>query len=132
VSPAPAEVVRTFQEAIGRGGWDDAAATLDPDVVFHEAPTLPFGGDHRGVDGYRRLAEAFAELADFEFSPDLTVMTTTDGVVIVRGAFTVTGKATKRVATTPFAEFYTLRADRIVDVDVFYWDEAAIISALVD
>ena len=82
---SPAEVVWRFQEAIGRGGWDDAAATLDADVFFYEAPTLPFGGDHHGVDGYCRLAEAFAELADFEFSPDLSVLTTTDGVVIVRG-----------------------------------------------
>jgi hypothetical protein len=44
----------------------------------------------------------------------------------------VTGKATHRVASTPFAEFYTLIDGRPAGVDVFYWDEAAIIAALVD
>jgi len=42
------------------------------------------------------------------------------------------GKATRRVATTPFAEFYTLIDGRTAGVDAFYWDEAAIIAALVD
>jgi ketosteroid isomerase-like protein len=128
----PEDVVRRFQDAIGRGSWDDATLVLDPLVVFHEAPTLPFGGDHRGVDGYRALAEAFGALADFEFDPTMELMTTTTGTVIVRGSFTVTGKATGRTASTRFAEFYVLTEGRIVDVDVFYWDEAAVIRALVD
>ncbi len=129
---SPSSVVQSFQEAIGRGDWDQASSSLDRDVVFHEAPSLPFGGDHHGVEGYKALAERFSELAEFEFSPEMNLMTTTDGVVIVRGEFSVTGRATGRTASTPFAEFYKLSGDRIVDVEVFYWDEAAVISALVD
>lgn len=130
--PGPEGVVRSFQAAIATGDWDAASSTLHPDVVFHEAPTLPFGGDHHGVDGYRALAEEFAALAEFSFSPEVRVTTTADGEVVVRGAFTVTGRATGRTASTPFAEFYRFEGGRIVDVDVFYWDEAAVIGALVD
>ncbi len=129
---SPADAVRQFQQAIGQGDWDAAAQVLAPDVVFHEAPTLPFGGDHHGVDGYRKLADTFAGLADFEFSPMMELLTTDQGVVVVRGAFTVTGKATGRSATTPFAEFYLVKDGLIADVDVFYWDEAAVIDALVE
>ena len=44
----------------------DMAATLDPDVVLHQSPDLPWGGEFRGHAGYedwaRQMSRAFDRL----------------------------------------------------------------------
>jgi len=73
---SPIDVVNRFYDAEnaymnvggGRGGADfgAVAATLDPDVVLHQAPDLPWGGEFHGHAGYedwaRKMSDAFDRL----------------------------------------------------------------------
>ena len=38
--------------AAGDAGFAAMAATLDPDVVLHQSPDLPWGGEFYGHTGY--------------------------------------------------------------------------------
>ncbi|MGR6999076.1 hypothetical protein ACU686_14535 [Yinghuangia aomiensis] len=38
---------------LGKAGFDELAACLDPDVVMYQAPGLPYGGTWRGPRGHR-------------------------------------------------------------------------------
>jgi hypothetical protein len=127
-----ADVLRAFQEAVGSGAWDKAASLLADDVVFHEAPSLPYGGDYHGVAGYRELVERAVALGRFEYGSTPHSHTTNEGVVILESEFTVTGTKTGRSATTPFAEVYRFVDAKIADVFVFYFDGPAVTAALVD
>jgi ketosteroid isomerase-like protein len=125
-------VLEAFQAAIGRGAWDDAAGLLTEDAVFHEAPSLPYGGDYRGAAGYRDLVDRCMALASFEFGSAPRYHETSDGLVVMISEFTIRGSKTGRSATTAFCEVYAFEAGRIADVLVFYFDEAAVVAALVD
>ena len=59
-----APVRKLFQAAARRdaGGYFAAYHT---DVVISEAPSLPYGGDHRGAEGVMRHAEATFESLDY-------------------------------------------------------------------
>jgi hypothetical protein len=57
---------RLFEAVETRGDPEDFAARwaayvemYDPDVVIHEAPSLPYGGDYSGDDAVARHAQAF-------------------------------------------------------------------------
>src|SRR5918994_6849543 len=62
------DVVRQLFEAVEtRGDPEDFAARwaayvtmYDPDIVIHEAPRLPYGGDYSGDDAVARHAQAFS------------------------------------------------------------------------
>ncbi len=63
-SPSDAEHVREVVDRLFRAVEDvDAAAYLNGtyhrDVVIHEAPSLPYGGDYHGLEGVLDHAEAF-------------------------------------------------------------------------
>ena len=92
MSPAgpasPRDVIERFYAAeaayMAAGGGDadasfaDMAATLDPDVVLHQSPDLPWGGEFHGHAGYedwaRRMSRAFdrLEVRDTASSPRAT------------------------------------------------------------
>ncbi len=73
---SPRDVIERFYAAeaayMNAGGADagasfaDMAATLDPDVVLHQSPDLPWGGEFRGHAGYedwaRQMSRAFDRL----------------------------------------------------------------------
>jgi uncharacterized protein len=66
-SAANIPVVRRLFEAVETRGdpkdfaarWAAYVAMYDPDVVIHEAPSLPYGGDYSGDDAVARHAQAF-------------------------------------------------------------------------
>jgi ketosteroid isomerase-like protein len=52
-------VVERFEHAFVRGDMDEVLSLLHEDIVVHEAPSLPYAGDHHGHDGFLALAAAF-------------------------------------------------------------------------
>ena len=55
---SPVEVIKRFYEAgnaymnaggpAGHTSFEQMAAALDPEVVLHQTPDLPWGGEYRG------------------------------------------------------------------------------------
>jgi ketosteroid isomerase-like protein len=123
------EVVQRFEDAFVRGDMDEVLSLLTSDVVVHEAPSLPYPGDHRGHDGFLRLAEAFNAVWEIVSDLDLTFLDAGETHVVVLVAFDVMTRSTGVPLRLRLAEVYTVRDGRIADLDVYYRDTAAIVEA---
>ena len=131
---APREVIRRFYAAeadyMNAGGSEAGAdfaamaATLDPEVVLHQSPDLPWGGEFQGHAGYedwaRQMREAFdrLEVGDTRFF--------TDGDTVVITCRLVTrSRASGQTLDMPMAQVVRVRGDRIVEFRPFYWNVPA-------
>ena len=105
------------------------AATLDPEVVLHQSPDLPWGGEFHGHAGYedwaRQMSAAFdrLEVEEQRFF--------TDGdTVIVTCRLVTRARATGEVLDFPMAQVVRTRGDRIVEFRPFYWNVPAYRAAV--
>ena len=135
----PVEAIRRFHRAedaymnaggpAGGASFDAMAATLDPEVVLHQSPDLPWGGDYRGHAGYedwaRRMSAAFDQLA----VRDARFLAADDTVVILCRLVT-RSRRTGAVLDLPMAQTVCVRADRIVEFRPFYWNVPAYRAAV--
>jgi ketosteroid isomerase-like protein len=108
---------------------DDVVSLLAPEIVVHEAPSLPYPGDHRGIDGFLKLAEAFNRVWEIKTPLDLTFLDAGEDKVVVLVKFDVEARATGRPLTLRLVEVYTVQGGKIADLDVYYRDTAAIVEA---
>ncbi len=129
--PGPVAVLERFYEAEGdymnaggaAGGasFKALAATLDPDVVLHQSPDLPWGGESHGHAGYedwaRRMSEAFDQLE----VKDRQLFCVGDTVVAVCRLVT-RARSTGEILDAPMAQVVTVRGDRIIAFRPFYWN----------
>jgi ketosteroid isomerase-like protein len=129
MSHANVEVVQRFEDAFVRGDMDEVLSLLTHDVVVHEAPSLPYPGDHRGHDGFLRLADAFNSVWEIVGDLDLTFLDAGETRVVVLVAFDVMTRPTGAPLRLRLVEVYTVRDGRIADLDVYYRDTAAIVEA---
>jgi uncharacterized protein len=112
----------------------DAVATLlHNDVLVREAPSLPYGGDHHGVDGFMHVVDAvdeYWEVVGGTESFQMDIVEIDAETVLMR----VDAEAIARSTGTRFlmrvVEFFTVRDGKIAMVDVHYWDTAAMCQAL--
>lgn len=123
------EVVGRFEDAFVRGDTEEVLSLVAEDIVVHEAPSLPYPGDHRGHEGFLKLADAFNRVWEIRSPLDLTFLDAGESRVVVLVAFDVVARATGRPLRLELAEIYTVRDGKIVDLDIYYRDTAAIIEA---
>ena len=132
--PSPRDVIERFYAAeaayMNAGGADagasfaDMAATLDPGVVLHHSPDLPWGGEFHGHAGYedwaRQMSRAFDRL-DVEDARFFT-----DGDTVVTTCRLVTrSRASGETLDLPMAQLVRVQGDRIVEFRPFYWNVPA-------
>jgi ketosteroid isomerase-like protein len=129
MSKANVEVVERFEHAFVRGDMDEVITLLSTDIVVHEAPSLPYAGDHRGIEGFLRLAEAFNGVWAIKSPLDLTFLDAGEDKVVVLVKYEAEARATGAVLTLPHVEVYTVQDGKITDLDVYYRDTAAILEA---
>jgi hypothetical protein len=128
MSQANVDVVRRFEDAFVRGDLDEVLSLLTEDVVVHEAASLPYAGEHRGHDGFLRLADAFNRVWEMTSELDLTFLDTGTDRVVVLVAYDVVARATGRPFRLDHVEIYTVRDGRIADLDIYYKDTAAMVA----
>jgi ketosteroid isomerase-like protein len=129
MSHANVEVVERFEDAFVRGDMDEVLSLLTPDIVVHEAQSLPYPGDHRGHDGFIRLADAFNSVWEIVSDLDLAFLDAGEAHVVVLVAFDVVTRQTGVPLRLRLVEVYTVRDGRIAELDVYYRDTAAIVEA---
>ena len=97
------------------------AATLDPDVVLHQSPDLPWGGEFHGHDGYaewaRRMSDAFDRLA----VRDERLFASGNMVVSVCRLVT-RSRANGRLIDAPMEQVVRRKDGRITEFRPFYWN----------
>ena len=135
----PIEIIRRFYRAeadyMNAGGaaagadFTAMAATLAPDVVLHQSPDLPWGGDFHGHAGYedwaRRMSAAFdrLEVRDRRFFVE-------GDTVVITCRLVTRSRATGEVLDLPMAQVVRTRGDHIVAFRPFYWNVPAYRAAI--
>ncbi len=135
----PIEVIGRFYAAeadyMNAGGaasgadFTTMAATLSSDVVLHQSPDLPWGGDFHGHAGYedwaRQMSVAFDQLEvkerRFFVEGDMVVITCR---LVTRS------RTTGEKLDLPMAQVVRTIGERIVEFRPFYWNVAAYRAAV--
>jgi uncharacterized protein len=123
-----AEVVARLTEAFVAGDGETVLSFFDDDVEIREAPSLPWGGVHRGREGFAALQATMAQWWETG-TPALQVSDAGD-VVLLRERMTITGRATGRSMELEVVDVITVRDGRIAEIDVFYKDVHAVLAVL--
>ncbi|MGW2161009.1 nuclear transport factor 2 family protein [Nonomuraea sp. NPDC001699] len=114
----------------GRADYAPVAALLDPEVVLHQAPGLPFTGtgEWRGHAGMERFLAVFGET--WESMEFLEQQHWGDeDTVVVRNRVRFRARATGREVDTLIVQLITVRDGRMLECRPFYWDPRAVAAA---
>jgi hypothetical protein len=122
-------LVRSFQDSFSKGDIDYVLSILADDIVVHEAPNVPYPGDHRGKDGFRQLAAAFGQVWDRKQLVELDVMPAGPDRAVLVARSDVVAKHTGTPLALRVAEIYTIRDGKIAEILVHYWDTAEMVAA---
>ncbi len=102
----------------------EMAATLDPGVVLHQSPDLPWGGEFHGHAGYedwaRQMSQAFDRLAVEE-----TRFFAQGDTVVITCRLVTRSRASGETLDLPMAQVVRVAGDRIVEFRPFYWNVPA-------
>jgi ketosteroid isomerase-like protein len=114
-------------EAYSQGDEQAYWAIFDENVVFHEAPCLPYGGAHVGIEAtqkaFAHLHRTFAELhAEFE------VILAARDLVIVEQTVSFTGHE-GYIGTMPVAEMFRFRDGKVIEWRAHYFDSNMVAKA---
>ncbi len=122
-------VVEQMLDHAAHGRWDALHDVIDPSFEIVEPDSLPYGGTHRGIDGYIALMRQIGELFDLRFAPD-GLHTLDDTTVLLRMHVTFTARATGRSARLLVHELLTVIDARVRRSEVILADTAALLRTL--
>ena len=121
-------IVRRLTEAFTAGDSETVLSLFHDDIEIREAPSLPWGGVHRGRDGFVRLQALMGSLWETS-EPELRVSDAGD-VVVLRERMVITGTATGASMELEVVDVITVRDGRITEIDVYYKDVHAVLEVL--
>ena len=112
-------------------GFAGIAATLDPECVIYQPASLPYGGEWKGHSGFEEWMKAFSQQWDSleVTSPDLYPH---GDVIVSRSHVYAIAKSSGRKVDWPLLQFFRICDGKILELRPFYWDTAALLSALND
>jgi hypothetical protein len=124
------DLLRRFAKEVTTGNRDGLRSILAEDVVVHEAPALPYGGDHHGREAFIRLFETVQSTWTFTEAFQYTYYVSDPDTVILQVEVDAIAAATGNTLRLRLAEIFTIRDGKIAELDVYYWDTAAMLTAL--
>lgn len=107
------QVAKDTYEAFGRGDIESVLANFDPDVEWHAAEGLPWGGVHRGSQNvaenvFGRLMQAFEV---FTLNPERYIES--GDTVVVLGRYSGKGNAGGKPLDAAFAHVWNLENGKL-------------------
>lgn len=116
-------------DSLAAGDAESFWAIYDPDVVFHEPSSLPYGGAHKGLkatqEAVSRMSGAYAQLrTTFEeilFARDIALAYQT---------ITYRIKDNGNTGSMPVAELYRFRDGKVIEWRALYSDPALLAQAI--
>ncbi len=125
------EAEKNYMQARASGeqaSFDAIAATLDPAVVLHQSPDLPFGGEYVGHERYEQWAITMSSLFDrLEVAEQQWFEG--DEVVVVVCRFKTHSRRNGSYQDLPMAQVVTVKSGKITDFRPFYWNVPTYIHA---
>jgi ketosteroid isomerase-like protein len=114
--------VRHAYDLFAEGRIDEFVTMLDDDFAIHEVDSLPYGGVHRGRDGFAALMTELSAKWWSSISFDVETIAAEGDRVVAYGMMTLTGLTTGRTVRMPAAELWTLNAGRVRELRILYGD----------
>lgn len=117
--------------------WDAQAAgdeapfwsLFSPEVVFHEAACLPYGGAHHGLEATKRAHEKIYECYDRVHVDIEQVFFAGDlAIAYVHLRFRV--RENGRTGSLPLAELYRFRDGKVIEWRALYFDANLVAEAI--
>lgn len=125
--------VRKLFEAVARRDAGAYFGAYHPDILINEAPSLPYGGDYRGLEGALRHAERFRAAWDRfqsednrELEPEFLAIG--NRVIVL---WRLRARATNGDGIDlPVVSIYRLHDGKIIESRMFPFDTAALVRFL--
>lgn len=124
------EAVKHLFDAVKRRDQGGVLNAYHPEVVIHEAPSLPYGGDYHGLEGARQHGLGYVQTwgrfqtpAEWELDP-LFLDASEDYVVVLWQQKAVRAESGRRL-DLPAVSVYQMRDGRVVESRMFQ-DTAAV------
>ncbi|VUC35941.1 unnamed protein product [Clonostachys rosea] len=125
------EAERRYMAAGGKAGgasFDDFASTMADDVVLHQTPDLPWGGEYLGVERYADWAAQMSDCFETVDVQDAKFIESDDQVVVLCTLETK-ARRTGEVIRHPMVQVITVKDGKITDFRPFYWHVPDYVSA---
>lgn len=119
------EAVRRLFRAVEERDLEGVLDAYDPEIVIHEAGSLPYGGEHRGPQGARRHAYGFWRTWRFLQSAEETKLGATflDGGDRVVALFRHRAHSTEgKKIDLPVVGVYAVRGGKVIEARMFHFD----------
>ena len=129
----PRQVLARFFDAERRymeegGSFEEFAGTLADDVVLHQSPDLPWGGEYVGPARYEEWARAMSAVFDQVDMREPRFFEQGD-TVVVAGTLATRLRATGEWMELPMTQVVTVKDGRITDFRPYYWNVHAYVEA---
>jgi ketosteroid isomerase-like protein len=125
--------VRKLFEAVAHRDAGAYFAAYHPDILISEAPSLPYGGDYRGLEGVLRHAERFRATWDRYQSEDRRELE--PEFLAVGNRVIVLWRLRARAANgegidLPVVSTYRLQDGKIIESRMYHFDTVALVRFL--
>ena len=111
-------------------GEQDALWSLfDPEVVFHEAECLPYGGSHYGIAAARAAHATIYQYFD-SILIDLEQVLAAGDLAIAYATMTYRVRKNGRTGMFTLAEVYRFQGGKVIEWRVHYFDASKVAEAL--
>jgi ketosteroid isomerase-like protein len=129
-----ADAARRLFEAVENRNPQGVAAIYHRHIVIHEAPSLPYGGEYRGLEGALRHGQGFRRTWD-RFQPSNVRgleprFVAQDDHVAVQWRHKAENRETGERLDLPAAGIYRFVDGMVVDSRMFHFDIAALLKFL--
>ncbi len=121
------EFVRGLYAAVAEGNVAPLFAAMDEDFVTYQAESLPYGGEHRGLEANQRMVETISRYVDFA-SLKMDHFLAGGDLVLALGTVVWRGLDGDQAITMPLGEIWEVRDGRLISSRPFYLDTATMLA----
>lgn len=122
-------VVLGLIDAMSAGDIDGMLSRMAPDVVVMEPESLPYGGEHHGIEAFcKNVLEVM--VAKVEMGAANHKLLSSGDTVAVSMLSSATSRRTGEVLYMPFMELYTVKDGLITRIDVYPKDTKKMVEFL--
>ena len=105
----------------GGASFSEMASTMAEDVVLHQTPDLPWGGEFRGVQRYAQWAGMMSNCFESVDVQDASFLEDGYSRVVVLCTLVTTARLTGEVMKSPMVQVITVSKGKITEFRPFYW-----------
>ncbi|GAA2571146.1 nuclear transport factor 2 family protein [Mycolicibacterium diernhoferi] len=121
------EFIQELYAAVAEGNVAPLFAAMNEDFVTYEADSLPFGGEHRGLEANQRLVQSISQYVDFT-TLKMDHFLAGGDLVLALGSVVWQGLEGDQAIEMPLGEVWEVRDRRLISSRPFYLDTAAMLT----